>query len=80
MSREDKDVKTRMQYLLSLTTEKLIEVLESGEATSADFNAATKLLKDNSIDVSLSQSDVMAQRLGGALNSVPFPSKKINNG
>ena len=78
MSREDKDPRERMQYLLTLTTEKLIEFLERGEATSADFNAATKLLKDNSIDVSLSQSDTMAQRLGASLETVPFPAKKIN--
>ena len=79
MSVDKKDLRGRMQYLLSLSIEELISRIEGGEADAATINAATKLLKDNAIDVSVSLHDQAAARLKDSVDNVaiPFPSAKF---
>ena len=69
-----------MQKLLSLSIEDLISKIEAGGCDAATINAATKLLKDNSIDVSVSLQDQSAARLKDATEnvSIPFPAKKLS--
>jgi len=68
-----------MQHLLSLSIEDLITKIEGGDCDAATINAATKLLKDNAIDVSVSLQDQAAARLKDSVDnvSIPFPSQKI---
>ena len=40
-----------MEELHKITTKDLIEKISSGEATSADLNAAIKLMKDNGVSL-----------------------------
>lgn len=79
MSVDKKDLRGRMQHLLSLSIEELISRIEGGDADAATINAATKLLKDNSIDVSVSLQDQSAARLKDATENVaiPFPAQKF---
>ncbi len=55
--------KDRLEKLLELTIEDLIAKIETGEATSADLSVATKLLKDNCIDVSMTTEDANVVKL-----------------
>jgi hypothetical protein len=48
-----------LSMLHELTAQALIDKIKSGEATSADLNAAIKFLKDNDISCVVSQNDPM---------------------
>lgn len=50
-----------LSMLHELTAQALIEKIKSGEATSADLNAAIKFLKDNDISCVVSQNDPMKE-------------------
>lgn len=50
-----------LSLLHELTAQALIEKIKSGEATSADLNAAIKLLKDNGITCVVAQNDTMKE-------------------
>jgi ABC-type Zn uptake system ZnuABC Zn-binding protein ZnuA len=50
-----------LSMLHELTAQALIEKIKSGEATSADLNAAIKFLKDNDISCVVTQSDPMKE-------------------
>jgi hypothetical protein len=67
--------KERLEHLLTLTIEDLIAKIDSGEATSADLSVATKLLKDNVIDVNVSSEDANAMKLSN-ITAMPFKAPK----
>jgi hypothetical protein len=50
-----------LSMLHELTAQALIDRIKSGEATSADLNAAIKFLKDNDISCVVSQNDPMKE-------------------
>lgn len=54
-----------LSMLHELTAQALIEKIKSGEATSADLNAAIKFLKDNDISCVVSQNDPMKELIDG---------------
>lgn len=60
--------KERLEKLLELTIEDLIEKVQSGEATSADLSVAVKLLKDNCVDVSMTADDPKVVKLDQIAN------------
>lgn len=61
-----------LKNLHSSLARKLLERIESGEATAAEFTAAIKFLKDNGIDLDASQApeDHPVNQLA---DKVPFP-------
>lgn len=79
MAIDKSDLRGRMQHLLSLSIEDLIAKIEGGDCDAATINAATKLLKDNAIDVSVSLHDQAAARLKDSVDNVaiPFPAQKL---
>lgn len=50
-----------LSELHNLVAKALIEKIKSGEATSADYNAAIKFLKDNAISCVVEQNDTMQE-------------------
>lgn len=58
MPRASEDVLGELHELIA---KDLIAKIKSGEATSADINAAIKFLKDNDISCIVSQSDDMKE-------------------
>jgi hypothetical protein len=50
-----------LSMLHELTAQALIDKIKSGEATSADLNAAIKFLKDNDISCVVTQNDPMKE-------------------
>lgn len=57
-----------LSMLHELTAQALIERIKSGEATSADLNAAIKFLKDNDISCVVTQSDPMKELIDGLVD------------
>lgn len=57
-----------LSMLHELTAQALIEKIKSGEATSADLNAAIKFLKDNDISCVVTQSDPMKELIDGLVD------------
>lgn len=70
--------KERLEKLLELTIEDLIDKVQSGEATSADLSVAVKLLKDNCVDVSMSTEDPSVAKLADFTKARFAP--KVKNG
>jgi hypothetical protein len=79
MSKANTDV---MDKLHGLVAKKLIEKIESGEATAADYGVAIKFLKDNSVlaDPSLNETLGKLQRAmeKQVPTVLPFPVSKGN--
>ena len=62
-----------LSELHSLVAQALIEKIKSGDATSADYNAAIKFLKDNSISCIGEQNDDMKE----LIDSLPSYDDRI---
>ena len=61
-----------------MTIDDLIAKIETGEATSADLSVATKILKDNAIDVHVESDDPKVVKLDN-ISSGRF-QPKVKNG
>jgi len=72
--------KERLEKLLELTIEDLIAKIETGEATSADLSVATKILKDNAIDVHVESDDPKVVKLNGMANHEYRFKPKVKEG
>ncbi len=72
--------KERLEKLLELTIEDLIAKIETGEATSADLSVATKLLKDNCIDVAMTTEDPSVAKLADYSNKEYRFKPKVKQG
>lgn len=70
-----------MSRLHGLVAQKLIDKIESGEATAADFGVAIKFLKDNNVLADPSLNDTLG-KLQKALEKettvLPFPVSRGN--
>lgn len=66
------DVRAKMQELLEMSVDVLLEKMSDPDVDAATINAARQLLKDNCIDTSLSASDTRVVQLNDASNRVPF--------